>query len=93
MTDPAWPSTKGLSVYNALKLGGDMTRGQLFAYLREHWDPAIAPEYIDAGVAFIAEKNWASEDVDGVHLLTRPQVAERSERDLVLAMPHSRKTA
>ena len=85
MNEP-WPSTKGLSVYNALMLGGDMTPDQIVAYLRAHWDPAMTREYVDAGIAFVAAKSWTMVDGEEVRLLTRPRRAVRINEDADLAL-------
>jgi hypothetical protein len=60
-----WPSTKGLSVYNALKLGGAMAPLQIAEYLREHWDTSVTDDYVADGIAFIAEKGWVRQDESG----------------------------
>lgn len=84
----AWPATKGLSVYNALKLGGPMTPPRIADYLREHWDPETTDEYVAGGIAFIAEKSWISQDEAGQLRLTRTNmkaIRTADDRDLVLA--------
>lgn len=87
MSEP-WPSTKGLSVYNALSLGGDMTPDQIVSYLRTHWDPDISRSYVDDGLSFIAAKSWVSVDGESVRLLTRPQRAIRANADADLELVH-----
>ncbi len=86
----AWPSTKGLSVYNALKLGGSMTPQQVASYLRTHFDPEsreVTDQYVIDGIAFIAAKSWIRQDDSGqLSLLNRAMRAARTddESDLVL---------
>ena len=81
-----YPSTKGLSVYNALSLGGDMSAAGLLEYLRLHFDSDLSSRYVDDGIEFLREKGWISEDAGVVRLATRPRRAVRIKRDKDLAL-------
>lgn len=85
-----WSATKGLSVYNALKLGGDMPPMQITEYLREHWSPDVSEDYVYDGVQFLAEKRWIGMDEDKVRLLTRGRHAGRCSGDADLALGDGR---
>jgi hypothetical protein len=76
-----WPSTKGMSVFNALKFGGNMTPQQITAYLRRHWDPQIEQAYVNEGLDFIRKKGWISSDGDEVKLSIGGNDAFSVERD------------
>lgn len=91
MTDPIYPSTKALSVYNALSLSGrDMTPAEVLAYLRDHWDPKVTPEYVAEGAAYLIERKMAHE-IEGVLIAprlpnsrkTKPVKRANDDRDLV----------
>lgn len=72
--DDSWPSTKALSVYNALSLAGaDMTANELVAFLRECFDPRIGPEYVAEGIAFLNRKRFAVMDGQTVVIQRSPQ--------------------
>lgn len=61
-----WPSTKGMGVFNAIKLGGRMTPEQITEYLRAHWkEPRVTQEYVDDGIDFIMQKGWLKKASDG----------------------------
>lgn len=84
----AWPSAKGLSVYNVLKLGGDMSRESVLAYLRAHWDPETTQDYVDGGLMFLGFKGWAEQSDGQIRLLTRGRSAAKTEdeTDLILVV-------
>jgi hypothetical protein len=58
-----WPSTKALSVYNALSLARrDMTRAGILEYLREAWDPDVPADFVATGVDFLLERGFVREE-------------------------------
>jgi hypothetical protein len=69
-----YDSTKALSVYNALRIasakaepGAAFTATELRALLFEHWAP-IAEEYVDTGIAFLAERQFVAVGELGVSM-------------------------
>ncbi len=72
MTAQAWPSTKGLSVYNALsKAMEDMRAPEILDYLRAVWDPNMTATYVHDGVAFLVKKDFVRIDGETVRLKER----------------------
>lgn len=68
--DDHWPSSKGLSVYNALSMSRrDMTAQQIREYLRSSWDDSVSEAYVQEGIVFLLKKGWVR-DVSGVVTLT-----------------------
>lgn len=87
-----WDSTKGMSVYNALDLGGDMTLPQIRDYIAKHWGVDVPDEYVVEGFWFIGGKGWAKQLVDGkVLLLTKDKRAVRASGDADLALEPKRR--
>lgn len=55
-----YPSTKGLSVYNALSVSGrDLTEEEIGEYLRETFDENVDAAYVATGVQFLLERGFA----------------------------------
>jgi len=53
-SDEHWPSTKALSVYNALSLSGrDMRAGEIATFLQEVDDPGMDEAYVLEGLNFL----------------------------------------
>jgi len=72
MTAEAWPSTKGLSVYNALSHGlRDMTDEEILSYLRTAWDPQLERAYVHDGIAFLVQREFVRVDGPTVRLKER----------------------
>jgi hypothetical protein len=95
MTAPAWPSTKGLSVYNALSQSmRDMSDDEILAYLRAVWDPDMTATYVHEGIAFLVSKDFVRLDGETVRLRERGPnrkgklvVRANQDRDLNM-LPH-----
>lgn len=95
MSAQAWPSTKGLSVYNALSQGmRDMAHDEILAYLRDIWDPHMEPQYVHDGIAFLVSRDFVKIDGPVVRLKERGPnrkgkilVRANDDRDLVMK-PH-----
>jgi hypothetical protein len=61
-----YPSTKALSVYNALVLSRrDLTRAEVLEYINSSWSRQVDAAYIDAGAAYLLERELVAE-IDGV---------------------------
>lgn len=59
MSASDWPSTHGLSVYNALSLSGrDMTPGEILDYLRAHFDAQFTTEAVNTGIEFLLARGY-----------------------------------
>lgn len=91
MTDAAWPSTKALSVFNALSQSCvDMTQAGILDYLRAVWDPKMAPEYVAEGVEYLVAQKWVRIDGDVVRIDRGPnrkgRLVVRAEEDRSLRM-------
>jgi hypothetical protein len=72
MKSEPWPSTKGMSVYNALsKSGEDMKPPEILGYLRAVWDPEIDASYVHDGIAFLVSRDLVRIDGETVRLLER----------------------
>lgn len=90
-----YPSTKGLSVYNAVSQSGrDMTADEILGYLRAVWDPKLGPEYVTDGVEFLAQRALVKLDGEKVCMKKRGpngkgQLLVRVDEDRGLKMlPH-----
>jgi hypothetical protein len=83
--DDSWPSSKGLSVFNALRISGAMTPEQIRDYLRTNWDPVLPLAYVAGGIDFLDGKGWIAHDGDAVRLVVNgAALRSADESDLLL---------
>jgi hypothetical protein len=85
MTDPIYPATKALSVYNVLAgAGREMTPSEVLWWLRQHWDARLADDYADAGAEYLVAHGFAT-DNDGKLSIPRtggkPRKIKRTNKD------------
>jgi hypothetical protein len=95
MSDTSWPSTRGLSVFNALSCAGkDMSADGILEYLRAVWDPKMGAEYVTDGIAFLRENDMVRIDGETVRLKERGpngkgRIVVRADDDRALrVLPH-----
>jgi hypothetical protein len=56
-----WPSTKALSVHNALLVNHrDMTGDEILAFLRTTFDKRVDAQYVAIGITFLVERGFAT---------------------------------
>jgi len=79
-----YPSTKGLSVYNALSLAGrDLTPDEIGDYLRATFDERVDAAYVAVGIDYLVKRGFA-ERAHGLVVIPR-YGADRHGRALVRA--------
>ena len=77
-----WPSTKALSVHNAIRIvGRAMTRDELVGFLQRGHHATVDEEYVDIGVAFLVKRGF-SERV-GDLIANNPRIGQlvRADKD------------
>jgi hypothetical protein len=91
-TDNDWPSTKGLSVYNVLRIrGAAMKPDEIKAVLCEYHQP-VSRQYVVDGIGFLVGKGWVTVGSFGVSLTTplnktgKPVAARRTRGDVDLSL-------
>lgn len=85
MTKDHWPSTKALSVYNALLIADRaLSPVEIGNLLREHWDSAVDAEYVATGESFLIERGFVRR-VESVLVVTRRgEQLKRAKKDAEL---------
>lgn len=89
-----WPSTKGLSVHNALLVNGrDMTRDEIAAFLRSSFDKRVDGQYVDVGIRFLVDRGFAT--TVGPLVVANRQIGEliriNNDADLMPSRPPPRR--
>ncbi len=78
MALPVHVSTLGLSVYNVLALAGcGMKPEQLLASLQSYWAPEMEQSELDAGIAYLLDRNLVSFDEDNT---LRPPIDSQTNK-------------
>ena len=58
-----WPSTRALSVYNALRFNNrPMAPAEICEFLCDEWDDTIDGEYVKHGIAFLLARGFVRLD-------------------------------
>ena len=91
MSSTDWPSTKALSVYNALSISGrDMTPDEIGEFLRAEWDPTVDDEYVQTGTQFLLRRGFVRRFENLIVIARHPTTRTarklvRTDRDADLA--------
>jgi len=91
MTDPIYPSTKALSVFNVLAgAGRPLARAEVLWWLRQNWDPKLADDYANKGAEYLLAKKFVTESDGKLSVPSvggKPRKLKRAnqDRDLVWA--------
>lgn len=87
-----WPSTKALSVHNALRISGRaMTRQELVGFLQRGHHPSVGREYVDIGIAFLLQRGFV--ECVGPLIVSRVDELTRADEDRELEPAFIRRAA